>query len=265
MRRAGIVMVLLAAGACSTGPQQLLIAAEMTVVESGIIDRVIEAYEAAHPGVAASVAAHPSQTILDLGRQRAADLLITSVRVPEAEFIDSGAAAASQPLFRSRFIVIGPESWRDLARGSEAPEVFRLIADHGLTFVSRGDGSGTHELERLIWLEAGVDPATQPWYLDAGTTMAQTLLIADERDAMTLSEYGAFLIALPTIDLTNLEVDPGGLDLEYTAIAVAGSEGSEAAVDLIDWLLTPEGVAAIEEANIELFDEVVYEPEPISG
>jgi ABC-type tungstate transport system permease subunit len=95
--------------------------------------------------------------------------------------------------------------------------------------------------------------------------MAQTLLIADERDAMTLSEYGAFLIALPTIDLTNLEVDPGGLDIEYAAIAVAGSEGSEAAVDLIDWLLTPEGVAAIEEANIELFGEVVYEPEPISG
>lgn len=258
-------MMLLAIGACSTGPQQLLIAAEMTVVESGIIDRIVETYETAHPGVTASVAAHPSRSILDLGRQREADLLITQVRVPETEFIESGAAAASQSVFRSRFIVIGPDPWRDIVRGAEAPEVFRLVADHGLTFVSRGDGSGTHDLERLIWLEAGIDPATEPWYLDAGTTMTQTLLIADERDAMTLSEYGAFLIALPAIDLTNLDVDPGGLDIEYTAIAVAGSEGSGAAVDFIDWLLTPEGVAAIEEANIELFDEVVYEPELISG
>ena len=259
------MLVLLAAGACSTGPQQLVVAAEMTVVESGLIGRVIEAYEAANPGVEASVVAHPSRTIVDLGRQRAADLLITQVRSLEAEFIESGAAAASEPVFTSRFIVIGPEPWRDIARGSEAPEVFRLVADHGLTFVSRADGSGTHDLERLIWLEAGIDPATEPWYLETGTTMTESLLIADERDAMTLSEYGAFLIALPTIDLTNLEVDPGGLGIEYTAIAVAGSAGSGAALGFIEWMLTPEGVAALEEVNIELFDEVVYEPEPISG
>lgn len=258
-------LLVLTAYACSTGPQRVVVAAGTTLVDSGIIDHVIDVYQELDPAIEISVVGNPTGLIIELGRQKAADLLITHAPNQEADFIDSGGASSHAPFLVSRFVVTGPAEWLDRARGLEAPEVFRLVAEEGQTFVSRGDRSGTHDLEMSIWLEAGVDPTGEPWYLETGQGMGETLLIADQREAVTLAEYGAFLASGSVLSLIDLEVDPGGLDNQYTAITVAGSSGSEAAMDLLDWLTSPAGSDAIVEANLELFGAVVYEPQVATG
>ena len=258
-------MVILATAGCAGSRQRLIVAAGTTLVDSGIIDRVLDTYQEVNPDVDIAVVGNPTRLILELGRQRTAALLITHAPAQETEFIDSGAATAHAPVMLSRFVVVGPGALRAVSGGREAPEVFRQMADAGQTFVSRGDGSGTHDLELSIWLEAGIDPTSRPWYLETGQGMGETLLIADQREAVTLAEYGAFLSAEPSLSLVDLGLDPGGLENPYTGIAVAGSPGAAVAVELLEWLISPAGTEAILDANLELFGDVVYEPQGAIG
>ena len=57
------------------------------------------------------------------------------------------------------FIVVGPDG--DPARlrgGNDVVAAFAAIAEAKAAFVSRGDRSGTNELELRLWRAAGVDP-----------------------------------------------------------------------------------------------------------
>jgi tungstate transport system substrate-binding protein len=251
---------LLTAACLGASTDRVVVAAGTTVVDSGFLDALIEIYEVGHPGAQISVVANPTQLALELGRQRTADLLITHAPAQEAEFAAEGLAERRSTVFTSRFVLVGPDSWLSRARGREIPEVFRDLAANGQVFVSRGDGSGTHDLEMEIWLESGLDPTGEPWYLVTGQGMGPTLLVADQRAAVTLAEIGAFLAARATISLVDLEVVTEGMGNPYSATVVKGSPGEGGAAELHDWLVSPEGKKAIEQVNLRLFGEVIYQP-----
>ena len=67
------------------------------------------------------------------------------------------------------FMVMGPpDDPVGVAGASSAVEVMQKIAANGAPFISRGDNSGTHQLELQIWRAAGFDPKGQAWYQEAG-------------------------------------------------------------------------------------------------
>ena len=59
-------------------------------------------------------------------------------------------------------------------------------------FLSRGDHSGTHERELLIWKLAGLKPKGE-WYLKSGSGAYNTLLMAEEEGAYTLVDLATYL------------------------------------------------------------------------
>ena len=66
--------------------------------------------------------------------------------------------------------------------------------DEQLTFVSRGDNSGTHNKETGIWEKLGItDYESNPNYVSAGAGMADTLAMADEKGGYCLSDRGTWL------------------------------------------------------------------------
>ncbi len=252
--------------ACSPGSEsRLVIAAGTTVVDSGLIDHLAAAFEEVNPGVEVSVVASPTRLAFELGEQKAADLLITHAPSQEEEFIEGGWGADQAEVFQSRFVVIGPPEWLSTVRGLEAPEVFRIFAADGQVFVSRGDGSGTHDLEQSVWLEAGIDPTGEPWYVEVGQGMGQTIIITDQRNGVTVAELGAFLSAESAIGIADLGIDPGGLENPYKSTVVAGSDGERLAAEFHSWLRSPDGISEIIAANQELFGAMVYEPAITSG
>ncbi len=259
MRRARTVLaaaVLVAA--CSPGPQRVVVAAGTTVVDSGFLDHVAAAYEMAHPGVEVSVVAQPTRLALELGRDGAADVTITHAPKQELAMVDSGVATYSAVVFTSQFVLVGPPESENVFAGYELPEVLREVFDSGTPFVTRGDGSGTHDKEMENWLEAGFDPEGQAWYSETGQGMGPTLLIADQRGAMTLSELGAFLAAASTIGLVDLRLDPGALENPYTALVMASSRRPDLARGFVEWLQSDAGAAAIDQANQDLFGTIIY-------
>ena len=255
-----VTAALLSVACAGNLSDRVIVASGTTLVDSGFIDAVFDIYEEENPGIQISVVANPTRLVLELGRQKTADLLITHAPDQEAAFVAGNLATRHSPVFTSRFALIGPASWLARTRSREIPEVLRDLASKGQVFVSRGDASGTHDLEMAVWRESGLDPTGQPWYLVTGLGMGPTLLVADQRGGATLAEIGAFLSARETISLVDLEVSSEGLENPYSAIVVKSSPGEDGAVKLLDWLVSAEGKRAIEEVNLQLFGEEIYSP-----
>ncbi|MEX1091855.1 MAG: substrate-binding domain-containing protein [Acidimicrobiia bacterium] len=259
MRRWLAVVLILVASGCGGGSDRVIVAAGTTLVDSGLIDGVVAEYESLNPGIEVSVVAEPTSLALELGRRGAADLLIVHASEQEAIFVEQGHSFASSPLVESRFVLVGPPDGR-AASGLSVTEAFNAIASEGRTFVSRGDLSGTHERELSLWAALGFEPGPQEWYIETGQGMGQTLLIADQRSGFTLAELGAFLEARDALSLVDYQVTGEELRNPYTAYVAAAGSNRDGALELMEWLGSPEGIAVIDAVNLRLFGEIVYRP-----
>lgn len=255
----GLLAGTLLAG-CGADVDRVVVAAGTTIVDSGVIDHVAQTFQTAHPGVQVSVVGEPTALALELGRDGTASVSITHAPLQERAYIESGDVEAYAPVLVSRFVLIGPGHLAEDFSGRELPEVMRDIWEAGIPFVSRGDSSGTHDKELENWAESGLRPEGQPWYLETGLGMGETILVADQRQAVTLAEYGAYLAARDAISIVDLGVDPAGLENPYTAMVWRSADGGAGAMLFLEWLTSAEGAAAVEMANRELLGDVVYAP-----
>ena len=239
-----------------------MVAAGTTVVDSGFLDHLAQAYERSRPGMRISVVAQPTRLALELGREGAADVTVTHAPIQEQQLIEDGGSVAGAHVFSSHFLLVGPASLAGRFEGFELPEVLRDVATEGITFVSRGDGSGTYDKEWENWIEAGIDPRLEEWYLETGQGMGPTILVADQRRALVLVEVGAWLAARDSVALVDMRLDPGALENPYRAMAMSSSSRQTEAIDFVEWLTSAEGRLAIQHANEELFDAIVYAAPP---
>ncbi len=254
----GCLVVVVAA--CSQSTERVIVAAGTTLVDSGVIDLVAERYEETHPGVQLSVVGESTALILELGRQGAADMLLVHAPEQEKEFAADGLAVQTSHVVESRFVLIGPSELKPEFEGLSSELALEHVIRLEQPFVSRGDRSGTHDKELSLWVAIGADPHRFDWYVETGQGMGPTIQVADQRGAVTLAEYGAFLAASETISLVDLDISGGGLSNPYTGYVVKGTAHEALASAFLEWLVAPEGQDAIIDANIELFGEIVYQP-----
>jgi tungstate transport system substrate-binding protein len=148
------------------------------------------------------------------------------------------------------FVILGPKNDPARIRGQRtAVDAFELIAENGSPFVSRGDDSGTNVKELDLWEDAGVSPKGKGWYFEIGAKMGDTLLMADQKGAYTLSDRGTFLNFGSRIKLRIvMEGDPQ-LKNQYSVIAVSPSRFPgvryREAMEFIAFVTSPEGQSLI--------------------
>ena len=252
-----LTVLLLTLTACSGGGQErVVVAAGTTLVDSGLLDAVAGVFEESHPEIELSVVGEASARVLELGRRGGADVLITHAPALEQEFIRDGIAARYELVLSSTYVIVGPP---DGVTADTSADVLAAIADTGGPFVSRADGSGTHEIERQLWAAAGIDPSDESWYLETGQGMGLTLQVTDQRHGYTLSELGTFLAASDTLSLEPIEVGDAPPN-PYHLIVVGTSPERAAGEEFLDWLIGPEGRRAVEQVNRDLFDRIVFRP-----
>ncbi len=245
---------------CSSGETRVVVAAGTTLVDGRLLERVTDDYEAVRPGVVVSVVGAPSARALALARAGSADVTVTHDPEREERFIDEGGVAVAAEVFRSRFILAGPEEASRSLEGLDASEALELIAEQGHAFVTRADGSGTYQRERGLWQQAGVDPSGGDWYIETRQGMGLTLQVAAQRGAFVLVEWSVFLTAAEAVDLVDAAVNPVGLENPYRAMAVSGSPVEEASVDFVMWLQSPAGRESVMRANRQLYGVEVFAP-----
>ena len=254
---APFVALMLLVSACSTtAGERVVVGAGTTVVDSGLIEYLIDAYIRDGGTGGIDVIALSSLQSLAYASAGNADITITHEKASLASFLSETPGAVSSPLFTSRFVYVAPPG---LTFPNETVEgILSSVASDGIVFVSRDDGSGTYAKEVAMWDAAGIDPTGKPWYVRTGTGMGETLLVTDQRDGVTLSELGAYLAAADALSLVPIDdgTDPD-LDNPYDVTVVAPQDNA-AAAELFAWLTSEPGRAAIIEANEKLFGAQVY-------
>ena len=126
-------------------------------------------------------------------------------------------------------------------------DAFRRSANAPVGFVSRGDASGPHEREQLLWKRARVTVSPDR-LLTSGRGMAITLRQADERQAYTLSDEATFWQLQRQLDLVELSE---GDDLLLNTYAVIHPRGVQSSARFAAWLTRGDGRARIEQHKVE--------------
>jgi tungstate transport system substrate-binding protein len=228
----------------TTEPKTITLATTTSTQDSGLLDELLPFFRQ-QTGIEVKVVAVGSGQALELGRRGDADVLLTHAAAAEEKFMAEGHGSARQPVMHNDFELAGPKADPASIKGkNSAAEAFRQIANTRSPFVSRADESGTHNKEREVWTKAGVDP-NGPWYIRAGTGMAQALRMASEKRAYVLTDRATFLALRKELDLETMVQGDDALLNRYAVIVVSPKKHPhvrhEDAQRFAEFLLSPEG------------------------
>ena len=236
---------------------RMILATTTSTRDSGLLDELLPRFEK-ESGCSVKTVAVGSGEALELGENGDADALL--VHSPEAEeaYMRGGHGTSRKAVMHNDFIVVGPVDDPAKIMGvSSAAEAFARIAMAEALFASRADESGTHTKELSLWEAAGIEPAGS-WYIETGQGMGETLTIASQKQAYTLSDRGSHL-ATENLDLELLV--EGGKDLlnAYHVIVVKGEDVSrDCAQRLSDWITSPGAQREIGRFGVEEYGEPLF-------
>jgi tungstate transport system substrate-binding protein len=161
--------------------------------DSGLLDVLVPLFEQKTGYTVKTIAVGTGQA-LALAARGEADVVLAHAPALEKKYVADGKMLDRRLVMYNDFVIIGPADDPAKIKGlTKAADAMKAIAATGSRFVSRGDNSGTHVLEKSLWKLAGVEPQGA-WYIEAGQGMGATLGIADDRKAYTLTDRGTFLL-----------------------------------------------------------------------
>lgn len=241
-------------------PKKLVLATTTSTQDSGLLDVLVPAFEKAYPEYKVDVIAVGTGEALRLGEQKDADVLLVHARASEEEFVAKGFGSERRDVCYNRFVLVGPASDpAGISQASSASDALARIAKRQALFVSRGDDSGTHKKEKQLWAAAGVKPAGA-WYLVTGQGMGETLKVASEKAAYTLTDEATYLTMKDSLDLSVLFDNDPALRNEYGVIPVTGARNEQGARAFVDWICGPEGQRLIGDFGVERFGHPLFTP-----
>jgi tungstate transport system substrate-binding protein len=241
---------------------KLTIASTTSIQNSGLFDILIPAYEKSTKyNVKVEVIAVGTGKAIRIAKKGEADLLFVHDPFREEKFVVEGYGVNRRTVMHNFFVIIGiGKDPAGVKEAKNAVEAFELIAETGSPFVSRGDDSGTNIKEMDLWDDAGINPKGKGWYFEAGAKMGDTLLIADQKKAYTLSDIGTFLNYEQKIDLKILFQSDPMLKNQYSVIAISPDRFPNVkyreAMDFIAFVTSPEGqilIANYKKQGVNLF------------
>ncbi len=172
------------------------------------------------------------------------DIVLVHSKAKEEEFVESGFGVERFQVMYNDFIIIGPKDG-PVAATDDIESVFKQVKDEELTFVSRGDNSGTHNKETGIWDKLGIaDYESNPNYVSAGAGMGDTINMTDEKGGYCLTDRGTWLAKKADYpDMVIICEGDANLLNQYGVIAVNPEKypdlNNEAANTFIEWICSP--------------------------
>jgi tungstate transport system substrate-binding protein len=237
-------MCLCAAACADNNPVAPLdLATTTSIKNSGLLD----ALTAAYPERRIRAHAAGSGRALAMLADGIVDIVISHAPEEEARYLREHTEWSYTKFAYNRFVIVGPaDDPANIKTARDAVEAFRRIAASGSTFVSRGDGSGTHEREESLWAAAGTKPSPAH-LLISGRGMALALRHADERAAYTLSDEAT---AWQFQKQLALEILLSGDPRLLNTYAVIHRGHDDAAISFAAWLTRREGREVIERFTV---------------
>jgi tungstate transport system substrate-binding protein len=243
--------------------QSLKLATTTSTHFTGLLDYLHPQFEKKHKVRISTIAAGTGKA-LRLGRNGDVDVVLVHAPAAEKIFVSQGYGVNRRNVMYNDFVLVGPRT--DPARISGVGDVaaaLRWIHAGKALWVSRGDDSGTHKKEMALWRAAGFLPSG-PWYRSLGQGMGNTLRIADEKLAYTLSDRGSFIFfeARGKVDLRIMSEGDSRLLNPYGVIAVNPQRHPHVKYDLamkyVTFLTSPRGQMLI--GNFRVKGKKLFHP-----
>ena len=211
---------------------------------SGLLKALLPVFEKKH-GVKVHVISVGTGKALELGKNGDVDVVLVHARPSEDKFVADGHGVNRRDVMYNDFILVGSQEDPLGLRGSrDVVGAFLKMGEGRAKFISRGDNSGTDQMEKSYWKAAGVAPKGA-WFVSAGLGMGEVLTMAGEMKAYTLSDratYGAYR-AKTGLDIL-VQGDPKMFN-PYGIIAVNPKKypdiNFDGAMKLIEWITSKVG------------------------
>ncbi len=269
MIRAFVLLLVCSLVACGPPAQravdrpEVLLATTTSFQDSGLLDVLAVDFQKRTPYRLRATAVGTGAA-LAIGVRGDADVVFVHAPNEELAFMQEGNGDRRLLVMHNDFVLVGPPTDPAHVRGKNIFDALRAIAASRATFISRGDKSGTDIFEKNLWKQSGIAPAGS-WYVEAATGMGQTLTIASEKRAYTLSDRGTFLARQGQIEVQILvQRDPPLINL-YHVITVnqhkfpnVNAAGANA---FADYLVSEETQQLIAAFGVDKYGEPLFFPD----
>jgi tungstate transport system substrate-binding protein len=231
--------------------------------DSGLLDTLVPLFEKKTGFTVKTISVGTGQALALAGRGEA-DVALVHAPSLERKYVEEGKMQNRRLVMYNDFVIIGPEDDPARIKGMpKAAEALKRIADTQSRFVSRGDKSGTYLLELGLWKQAGIEP-TGAWYIESGQGMGQTLGIANDRRAYTITDRGTWLAFQKRISLPIfVEKDKPLLNI-YSVMEVNPANGPRVNVvggqAFADFMVAPDTQAVIRTFGVDRYGQPLFVP-----
>lgn len=273
------------------GSETIKMSTTTSTENSGLLDVLLPEFTK-DTGIVVKVFSKGTGAAIRDGIDGNVDVIFVHARTREERFVADGYGTRRFAVMHNDFVVLGslddPAGIKGMQQASEA---LKQIAATGVLFISRGDDSGTHIKEQVLWKTSGLDLEVQKstifkkgrkrsvsfiypkgsnkWYLSIGQGMGKTITFADEKRAYTLADRGTYIKYKYGRDISlDLEIMCEGdtiLHNPYGVIPVNPDKHPHVkyrqAKQFAEWLVSPKGQFLI--SNYRLNGKRLFYPDAV--
>jgi len=131
---------------------------------------------------------------LEHGKNCDVDVLLVHAPAAELKMVEEGFAIDRRQVMYNDYVIVGPKNDPAGIKGKSVADALKAFADKKIVFVSRGDKSGTHQMEQSLWASLKMPvPDKATWYVQLGQGMMATINAAAEKNGYTLADRGTWI------------------------------------------------------------------------
>ena len=224
----------------------ILLSSTIGPIDAGIVGLLEDEFEI-ETGIRVRHVSAGTGAALDIARKGNVDLVLVHAKSLEEKFVQEGFGTERIDLMYNDFVIVGPSNDPAGIKGlKQATEALKRISEKGVTFISRGDKSGTHVAEMQLWDKAGIKPSGS-WYVifeKGAEGNVPTLRYTDQKEAYTVIDRATVLSLKDQIKLVVL-VEKDDALLNYMSLIPVNPKkfpraNYEDTMVFVKWLTSPE-------------------------
>lgn len=276
-----IIVIIVAIGGAAyalnapTSKTILTVSTTTSLDETGLLDVIDAKFEEKYPDINVTFISQGTGLAIKTAQEGDADMIIVHDPVREAAFLNDGYGVNRKIIAYNFFVVVGPADDPAGVQGMEPADALLAIKEAGeagnTIWVSRGDDSGTHSMEKRLWIAGNEDASElrqEEWYWERGAGMTATLAMANEKKGYTICDMGSYLnnYVSGAIDL-EIMVEAGKETLNvYSAIACDPENPDlshvkfDESMKFIEFLASDEVQEILADFGVDEFGQPLFNP-----
>ena len=272
-----IAAVGIAAWTLNAGQEKVILTVSTTtsLYETGLLDVLDAKFEEKYPNINVTFISQGTGLAIKTAQGGDADMIVVHDPAREQAFLNDGYGVNRKIIAYNFFVIVGPEDDPAGIQGLQPVDALLKIKEAGQAgdaiWVSRGDDSGTHAMEKRLWIAGSEDASelrNEEWYWERGAGMTATLALTNEKRGYTICDMGSYLnnYVSGTIDL-EIMVEAGKETLNvYSAIACDPQNPDLAhvkfdeAMKFINFLVSDEVQEILADFGVDEFGQPLFNP-----